>query len=99
MNATATRTVLIKEHGKAPGANDGFVANNKVSTCSPAHDERSSQANVDNNGPEDSGSGRHPLSFLHAFDDIVSNVVIPQFLIEHKATLRFPEMVRAMIKC
>ncbi len=35
-----------------------------------------------------------PLPLLQSFDEVVSEVAIPEFLQEHKTTLRFPETVR-----
>lgn len=32
-------------------------------------------------------------SFLHLFDDIVAKHDIPQYILEHKKSLRFPEVV------
>ncbi len=34
-----------------------------------------------------------PTSLIQNFDEAVSGIDIPVFLCEHKATLRFPEMV------
>jgi hypothetical protein len=33
------------------------------------------------------------MSLIQNFDDVVSGIDIPAFLREHRATLRFPEMV------
>lgn len=35
-----------------------------------------------------------PFPLLQSFDEVVSEVDIPDFLQEHKTTLRFPETVR-----
>jgi hypothetical protein len=45
------------------------------------------------NVEEATKDNRSSLPFLQSFDDIVSDINIPAFLHNHKATLRFPETV------